>query len=526
MPIDDKKHAKKANIALGVFFLTVLLSLIGHLGAFWGLGLYARLLEILEARETRQQSAQNEDARQDDVAWLDAEEIAQLIPQHIDERSDDQVVDDRTLDEEEEEETPPEEDVSDAELQEVKETNAQAIDQTSQNPNDPPPDTQFIAEENNTVEEETVARIRAYDRNDIKTDPGKTQEKSDAPDPGNADSEQGGDATDKESDDHSEGDLDRAPLSKEQKQAASQAAAAGDRPAAQDYVVLDGPFGKIRVPRARGGGKNRRGRVKANPRLTWSDFEKIVGKKKLASERAAYRRRRKARSRGRQYGKDFKEFRAAMENFTPHVKPGNQTALNARANKFAAYIARVHVQIHREFADKFLAGLPTWDSSPLADESLNTTLEIVFDKRGRIADLGVLKTSGLMAFDLGAYQSVKNAGPFPKPPKSIRSPDGRVYMHWGFYRSARQCGTFNAQAFILKGRKKKKGPIDTPERKKKKERARPNRTRARSKNIGYSDLSLRPMAALLLLKNARHWFSKGFGIVVPPYPRTQIRRHL
>jgi hypothetical protein len=31
----------------------------------------------------------------------------------------------------------------------------------------------------------------------------------------------------------------------------------------------------------------------------------------------------------------------------------------------------------------------------------------------------------------------------------IRSPDGRAYVHWGFYRNNRQCGTFNATPFIL-----------------------------------------------------------------------------
>ena len=27
--------------------------------------------------------------------------------------------------------------------------------------------------------------------------------------------------------------------------------------------------------------------------------------------------------------------------------------------------------------------------------------------------------------------------------------DGRIYLRWGFYRNWRQCGTFNAEPFIL-----------------------------------------------------------------------------
>ena len=38
---------------------------------------------------------------------------------------------------------------------------------------------------------------------------------------------------------------------------------------------------------------------------------------------------------------------AALENFIPEVKPGNQTALNTRAAPFAAYIARMHRSIHK-----------------------------------------------------------------------------------------------------------------------------------------------------------------------------------
>ena len=34
-------------------------------------------------------------------------------------------------------------------------------------------------------------------------------------------------------------------------------------------------------------------------------------------------------------------------------------------------------------------------------------------------------------------------------PSSILSGDGRVYFHWGFYRNQRQCGTFNAEPYIL-----------------------------------------------------------------------------
>ena len=62
--------------------------------------------------------------------------------------------------------------------------------------------------------------------------------------------------------------------------------------------------------------------------------------------------------------------RAALENFIPEVKPGNQTALNTRAAPFAAFIARMHRSIHKLWGFGFLED---WDelpgSSPLNNRS-------------------------------------------------------------------------------------------------------------------------------------------------------------
>jgi hypothetical protein len=41
------------------------------------------------------------------------------------------------------------------------------------------------------------------------------------------------------------------------------------------------------------------------------------------------------------------------------------------------------------------------------------------------------------------------SGPYPNPPKEIRSGNGKVYMHWAFHRNERACGTFGAQPYIL-----------------------------------------------------------------------------
>ena len=130
------------------------------------------------------------------------------------------------------------------------------------------------------------------------------------------------------------------------------------------------------------------------------------------------------------------------------VKPGNQTALNAAASPFAAYLAEMHRSIHREFAMRFLPSLPVVGGA-FADPSLVTRLEIIVNNDGSLHQVGVVRTSGFTPFDYGAWNAVTRAAPFPQPPKRILSGDGRVYLRWDFYNNERQCGTFNAEPFIL-----------------------------------------------------------------------------
>ncbi|MCA9603933.1 MAG: TonB C-terminal domain-containing protein, partial [Myxococcales bacterium] len=183
--------------------------------------------------------------------------------------------------------------------------------------------------------------------------------------------------------------------------------------------------------------------------LSWRSFLDSVNEDELREDRERYVEERKSRLRGGERQKLWKEFRAAIENFVPSVKPGNQTALNAAASPFANYLTAVHRRIHREYAYEFLAGLPIGGTSPFADPNLVTELEIILNRNGTIHRVGVVSPSGLLAFDYGAWAAVMRGQPYPEAPPQILSGDGRVYFHWGFYRNERQCGTFNAEPYIL-----------------------------------------------------------------------------
>ncbi len=145
-------------------------------------------------------------------------------------------------------------------------------------------------------------------------------------------------------------------------------------------------------------------------------------------------------------------WQSPLENMVPEVRPGNQTALRSRKHPFARYIATIHRAIHESWAWGFLDQLDTrGNGHPLNKRSLWTRLEIVLNGDGTVAKVTTVRPSGNLVFDAAARETVWAVGPFPPPPRSIVSPNGKVYIHWAFHRDERACGTFGATPFILDG---------------------------------------------------------------------------
>ncbi|WP_437491044.1 hypothetical protein WME75_14865 [Sorangium sp. So ce1014] len=190
-----------------------------------------------------------------------------------------------------------------------------------------------------------------------------------------------------------------------------------------------------------------------NLNLNMAGVQAAVGNEKLRAERASDGASRKSAHRGSWETTDkWKKWRAAIENYDPSVKPGNQTSLNAARVPFATYINMIHNRLHPIFAEEFLASLESLPSGHAFNQNRVTHLEIVLNKdSGSIVRLGVTRPSGMTAFDMVALNSVHRASPFGKAPDAIVSPDGNVYLHWEFHRDPYDaCSTRNAQPFLLK----------------------------------------------------------------------------
>src|SRR5262249_54113613 len=204
-------------------------------------------------------------------------------------------------------------------------------------------------------------------------------------------------------------------------------------------------------PTGRPGREGKAGKAGARgPKLQISmdDYERIVGKDKIQDE-IALGQRQTSHKKGR-WEKKMEQIHSALENFTPEVKPGNQTALGTRAAPFAVFIARMHRKIHELWGFGFLEDLDgKSNSNPMNDRELEVTLEIVLNSDGTLDKATIVKPSGILTFDVAAIDTVQNAGPFEAPPEAIKSGNGKVYLHWTFHRDERQCSPYFADPFIL-----------------------------------------------------------------------------
>jgi TonB family protein len=332
----------------------------------------------------------------------------------------------------------------------------QSITQKSVDPNvEPPPEAQYLAEENQRVAEETVAKVTSETKNDPDTQAAAPE----APGP-----EKSGDSLEQERGAEHGGETEhkspqearaaQPPPSAQQPQLRpSQSAREAREAVAADSIVVHDPMGTfvMQAPRAaQTGQKGQQGREGAqsarvpNLKVSWSAFEQTYGAEELAQDRLP----REAKRRGAGREKRWAEFRAAVENYVAGVKPGNTTALNAAADPFAAYLAAFHRNLHTEFAYEFIGSLPL--SGALADMNLVAKVEIVVNPDGSLDRVGVVKSSGNLMYDFGAFNAVQRGAPYPPPPEKIRSPDGRTYMRWALHRNESQCGTWNAEPYILK----------------------------------------------------------------------------
>jgi TonB family protein len=134
------------------------------------------------------------------------------------------------------------------------------------------------------------------------------------------------------------------------------------------------------------------------------------------------------------------------------VQLGNTAPLGEARVPFALYLNHIHNRIHPIFAEEFLRAFDSLPPDHPLNQDLSTLLEIVLEQpTGQLLRMGVVRSSGVAAFDIAALNAMARAQPFGAAPEVIASPDGRVYLHWELHRDpVDACTTRNARPYILK----------------------------------------------------------------------------
>ena len=134
-------------------------------------------------------------------------------------------------------------------------------------------------------------------------------------------------------------------------------------------------------------------------------------------------------------------------------REGGQSDVAQRRSSAVCFVSERYAQPH---SPHFCGLVPRVSerlyllTDPKNDRHLVTRLEIVLTREGRLKKMGIVKTSGITAFDIAALDAVDRAQPFGPAPTAIVSPDGNVYLHWEFHRDeVFACSTAGARPFVL-----------------------------------------------------------------------------
>ncbi|MBQ9394082.1 MAG: TonB family protein [Proteobacteria bacterium] len=135
----------------------------------------------------------------------------------------------------------------------------------------------------------------------------------------------------------------------------------------------------------------------------------------------------------------------------PVIGIGRQGNSVSHTKEVAEYLALMHKNIHELWAHNYLIRLDTIYRQPgsrINDPDLEAVMEITLDSLGSVTDVRVVRSSGITDYDNEAIFVSWNSSPKLPIPDEMRSPDGKAYIHWTYWRDQRQCGVFGVKVFI------------------------------------------------------------------------------
>jgi hypothetical protein len=143
----------------------------------------------------------------------------------------------------------------------------------------------------------------------------------------------------------------------------------------------------------------------------------------------------------------------ATHGYRPQASGGRPTAWDGDTASVDAYLDGVHACAHAAFADSFLRSLRELPKAhPLSDPELSATVELVIDgETGKLAEVGIVGSSGVAEFDAAAVAAFSYAFPLEGAPPVSLSSDGRLYVSWELKRNPEEaCQRAQARPWKLR----------------------------------------------------------------------------
>ncbi|MEI7706362.1 MAG: TonB family protein [Deltaproteobacteria bacterium] len=287
----------------------------------------------------------------------------------------------------------------------------QVVDVAPTNTDKPPKDTRFLAESNNSVEKESISRLRQLDYKKAAPMPTQNQAKPQAP------GEKGQQAAQDTTAGSAGGDTRKAGAPGRMPEAAP-------KPSPDKLAMAVSPDGQIsskerpvdpgtdrkKTPLEELGEGGQGGEGAAKPGISG-------GKPILTPSTAFY----------------DKLTSAPAPDHVEGVDVGDATFLNTREWKYAGFFNRVKQNVAEVWNPMDAARVRDPTGSRYFNKDRTTILSVTLNPQGSIAEIKVARSSGLDFLDQTAIDAFEKAQPFVNPPPGLADSRGFISFTFGFH---------------------------------------------------------------------------------------------
>lgn len=137
----------------------------------------------------------------------------------------------------------------------------------------------------------------------------------------------------------------------------------------------------------------------------------------------------KAQPKARVEGEDF--FEGLPEDFFPDYKIADRTYLNVLKFPRIGYFVRLK-KIFRTTFNPIPSIRGSLFSNQVSKGQIEVVLGVTVDRMGKLADLFVIRSSGLPRYDREAIRTIRDSAPFAVPPRELLNGPGILRMAWTF----------------------------------------------------------------------------------------------